>query len=943
MSKNARTTRSNKQTHRERQNLINKNRATINRNKSRGARFAQHFQWSRIKSYWFSRRGLITFFKLCGVGLVAIIIFIGVVSVELKKDIPAIKTLYGKNLGGSIRYYDRTGKILLWTDYNAVDRTPVSGSQMSPYIRNATVAIEDKNFYHEGPIDVGGILRSAFHDVFDRGNQLEGASTITQQLVKLNEGWLGAITIWRKIKEVFLAYDMSKTYSKATILTGYLNIAPYGSVDYGIEAASEDYFHIPPSQLSLAQSAMLAAIPQSPEYYSPRSPDFSKTALLSRMDYILTLMNQQGYISKSQEIAAKKVNVLSEVQPALGLYSNIKAPYFVLLAKQQLLKQFGANTANEGGWKVITTLNWPQEQEAEKLVASNYQNVKGDGGNEEATVTENVPTGQVTALVGGVNFYNPSDGQVNYANIQINPGSTFKIYDYTTLIDEHNNVGAGSVLYDVQEPLPGYPCTNKALPLQGGNCLYDYDFQYPGPITIRYAFAGSRNVPAVKAWLINTGAKTIAMAQKMGLTSGYHCYANTARTIPEKCYGSAAIGEGGYLRLDQTVNGFATDARLGNYVPQTFILKVISDTGKTIYQWKQPPTDQVVRPDAAYIIDNILSDPAATYLPGSCSATNCTPEIPDFGFKFQHTNGWDVAIKTGTTHDDDTGLMMGMTTQYAVGSWVGYQTTTKPLIPHFGGLEGLTEPLTRGMITYLTANQKPDNWTPPPGIKTLPAYVVNHPPAQVLGYYYGWEYPSPSEDIYPSWYVPPKNEGGEETIDRVSGDLATACTPPLARETIYNNNASIFSIDIFYNAGAVDTSGKTDPIHKCGDQPPTVNVVQDSCDDQTQKCTFTVSANKGTYALSGGSYTAKPAGTISLLDNGKTIATVNIPTNQASSYSTTISASVANGDQITAEAVDSVLYSATSSAVTVSGLSTPTPTTPQSTTGPVTPTTPTTP
>ncbi len=895
----------------------------------------QRLHPDNVLHYWFSRKGLLMILKLAGIGILAGVIIFVIAFINIGKDLPPIQSLYGKNLNGSIRYYDRTGKVLLWTDYNAINRTPIQGKNMSPFIRNATVAIEDKSFYKQGPIDYLAILRSAVHDIINLGHGLEGGSTITQQLVKLNEGWIGNVTIFRKVKEVILAYDLSAKYSKSTILTGYLNIAPYGGVDYGVAAASEDYFHIPPSQLSLAQSAMLAAIPQSPSYYSPRSPNFSLQALDARKNYILTLMQQQGYITTAQEKAAKAVNVVSEVKPAVGLYSNIIAPYFVLTAKNQLQKQFGATTAKQGGWKVITTLSVPQQTQAQNLVAQDYNAIKRGGGDEAAMVVENAPTGQVTALVGGTNFYNANHGQINYATGQINPGSTYKLYDYTALIND-NSVGAGSVLYDVQQPLPGYPCTNKALPLKGGNCLYDYDFQYPGPLTIRYAFAGSRNVPAVKAMLINGEARTIALSKAMGLTSGYNCYANNALTIKTTCYGSAAIGEGGYLRLNQSVNGFATDARLGNYVPQTFILRITSASGKTVYQWKQPKPNQVVKPDAAYIVDNILSDPGASYLPGYCGPVNCSP-LSSFGFKFQHTNGWDVAVKTGTTHNDETGLMMGMTTQYVVGSWVGYYTATKPLTPTYGGLEGLTEPLTRGMITYLTQNQKPINWQPPAGIQTLPAYVVNNPPAQVLGHYYGWQYPSPSTDIYPSWYIPPKATTASRVIDKVSGLLATSCTPALAKETITTNSASMFSVDTFYHGATLTSAIGSDNIHLCSDTMPSVTITQTTC-DSTDKCNVTVQIIKGTHPLSGGPYTSYPASTISLLDNGKTVQTINIPAGVNSPYTTAFSGvSLPNGSTITAQVVDSVLDSGTSSPVTVT-----VPTTTSSTTPTTTSTTPTT-
>ncbi len=879
----------------------------------------------RLKSYFLTREGLIKVAKISGICLAALVLLTIGVIVYFSQQVPNLSNIYDQKLGGSITFYDRTGNTVLWQDYNDIKRIPVSSNNISSYMKNATVAIEDKHFYQNSGFRLSSIIRAGLHDILHLGHGLQGASTITEQVAKLNEGWADPLTISEKIKEVIMGAQLAREYTKSQILTAYLNIAPYGNVEYGVQAASEDYFHEPASKLTLAQSAFLAAIPQAPSFYSPYSSPhynpattanyFDASALIGRQHYVLDQMVSLKMITPAQAKAAKAVNILSEVQPLSSKYQNIQAPYFVLAAKQQLVDQLGTKILKQGAWKVVTTLNLSQQNEAQKLVASNLNNVVNDGGDEEAMVVENAPTGQVTALIGGVNFNNPTDGQINYATIPINPGSTYKLYDYTALINDNNNVGAGSVLYDVQQPLPGYPCTNKAIPANGGNCLYDYDYQYPGPLTIRYAFAGSRNVPAVKAMLINGEQKTIGLSEKMGLTSGYDCYANNAKTIKTTCYGSAAIGEGGYLQLDQNVNGFATDARLGNYVPQTFILKITNDSGNTIYQWKQPAPSQVVKPDAAYIVDNILSDPNASYLPGYCNATNCTP-ISSFGWKFQHTNGWDVAIKTGTTHGDETGLMMGMTTQYVVGSWVGYHTATKPLIPHYGGLEGLTEPLTRGMITYLTSNQKPINWTPPPGIKHLPAFVVDNPPAQVLGHYYGWVYPSPSTDIYPSWFNS-NLTSSTKTIDKVSGLLATSCTPSLARKYISDSN--VFSIDTFYGKQTSSIPTQSDNIHNCSDVKPSVSINSVSCDDVNSKanCTIAITAIQGTHPLSGGSYTTAPAGTISLIDNSKTVYTINIPPG-SNPYNTSVTLNgLTIGSSLTAEVVDSVLYSTNSSPVTV--------------------------
>ncbi|HEV2402903.1 MAG TPA: transglycosylase domain-containing protein [Candidatus Saccharimonadales bacterium] len=873
--------------------------------------------------YWFSRQGGLMALKIIGFCIIAGSIFMVGLFAYYRKDLPNIKDISGDNLGGSITYYDRTGKVVLWQDYSAVKRIPIPGNQQSNYMRDATVATEDKNFYNEGAFNVKSIARAAYDDFLHHssGSGLQGGSTITQQLVKLNENWIGVETIGRKIKEIILAVEVGREYSKSDILTAYLNIAPYGGVENGVEAAANDYFHEDASQLTLAQAAFLATMPKAPSLYSPYSDYFDKTAFLARYDYILQQMVSQHMITQAQATDAENTDVLSQIQPLESKYQGIQAPYFVLAAKQQLESKYGESTVKRGGWKIITTLDVNLQHDAETAVANNLPNVERYRGDEEATVLENVPTGQIEALVGGVDFNNPTYGQLNFAaSVQVSPGSSFKPYDYTSLINDSTNAGAGSVLYDSKGPLSGYsgtcpydPYTPGSPPCPGGTqpFLYDYDNRFPGPETLRYAIGGSRNVPAVKAMLtIGTGKVIQTADAMMAAPHAYNCYSDTTLTQTSPCYGASAIGDGAYLTLINHVNGDSTLGRLGQAIPETFILKITDSSNKTVYQWTQPAPTQVVRTDAAYIVDNMLSDPRSTYLPGSCSTYTCT-QLNRGGYKWERYNGWDVAVKTGTTNNDFDGLMTGWTTQWADVSWVGYHTRNVAMTG--GAMEYMTEPLTRTMVQEATdyLHESPVNWTQPSDIKTLPAYVIsNH-----IGI--GSEEPSPSTDIYPSWYVPPKNAGGNETIDLVSNMLATSCTPPLAKKSQGNNSANIYSIDIFYgNSNAASAAGGADNVHNCNDSLPAITVTEVSCDD-TGKCDFTVTVTQGTHVLSGGSYTSSPAGSISLLDNNNNIQTVSIPQNASSPYTTTISVNnVKSGDSITAQVVDSVLYSTTSSATT---------------------------
>lgn len=905
--------------------------------KDRFKRLLFRLQPKRLADYWFSRQGGIMALKVIGVAIiVGFFMTIGLFA-YFRKDLPKIKDLSGDSLGGNITYYDRSGRTVLFNDYNSVKRIPVPGQSISLHMKEATVATEDKDFYKHGAFDVRGIMRAAYRDATGGSGSVQGGSTITQQLVKLNENWTNNRTITRKVKELILAVELEREYSKNDILTGYLNIAPYGGQEYGVESAARDYFQTDARHLTLAQSAMLAAIPQSPSFYSPygsnkfnpavTSDTFDPTALLNRQHYILDVMVTQHYISKQQAEDAKKVNILAQIHQQSPKFQGIKAPYFVLAAKQELENTYGATTIQRGGWQVITTLDMNLQNKAEQLVASNLYHVSNYGADEEAMVGEDVQTGQIVSLVGGTDFNNPDHGQNNYAaGILIPPGSSFKPYDYTTLINNNNNVGAGSVLYDSEGPLPGYPCTNHSRPPPRGqgNCLTDYDFQQPGPLTLRYALGGSRNIPAVKAMLeavpndksnghVDSVNKVISTASAMMSNTyaqskhrkTYNCYADEALTQTTQCYGASAIGDGAFLHLDDHVNGLSTLGRLGKAIPRTYILKITDSAQKTLFQWKQPIGKQVVKADAAYIVDDMASDPRASYLPGYCSDYTCYG-----GYKFQRYNGWHFAVKTGTTNDGYDGLMTSWSTKYAVVSWVGNHSRRVNLNTT---MENLTEPLTRGWMEYAHQGAKPVNWTKPKTVKTAPAFVVRR------HVHYGDIEPSPTNDIYPGWYIgggTVRNTG--QTIDKVSGKVATSCTPPAAREYAYNSNVASWNIDIFrgghQSIGSSNTgsSGNSpDDVHNCNDSPPTVTLTAPASCKTGSSCIITATVTQGTHPLYDPQYPQYP-GAVTFTLNGNTIHSA-----QASSSPSTFSFAYSSPSSISGTlavtAMDSVLYSGSQS------------------------------
>jgi membrane peptidoglycan carboxypeptidase len=880
--------------------------------KSRIKRIAWRLHPKRLYAYWFSRDGGIMALKIIGIAIVAMFVLTLGVFAYFRKDLKSITDISASNLGGSISYYDRTGQTLLWSDYNSVKRVPVANiSDISPYMRNATVAVEDKDFYKHRGFDMKGIIRAAIVDALHHGST-QGGSTITQQLVKLTHDFNQNRSITLKVKELILAVELERTYTKDDILRSYLNAAPYGPVDYGVQTAAQDYFHTNAKDLTLAQAAFLAAIPKSPAYYSKYSPYFDQELFINREHYVLDQMAAQGKITKQQLAEAKKVDVLAQVQPQQAKYAGIQAPYFVLAARDELNLKRSGSAANVGGWRVTTTLDMNLQAESEKAVQNNIPNLHRYGGDEEAMVVEDTKTGQMRALVGGVDFNDPDHGQFNYAHqAYISPGSSFKPYDYVTLLDNHTDAGAGSVLYDSQGPLPGYPCTVKG----GGkdtNCLHDYDFKYPGPMTLRYALGGSRNVPAVKTMLeavpndtstnrTKSINKVISTADSlMNAPDAYKCFkdgvdVNQAKSTDEtQCYGASAIGDGAYLHLDQHINGVASLGRLGQSIPSTYIFKIQNATGKTIYQWKQPKGAQVVRPEAAYIVDDMASDPVASYL------TNAQ--------KWQHYKGWNTAVKTGTTNDGFDGLMMSWNTQYAVGSWVGYHTRNQSL--NAAGMEFITLPLTRTVMEYAldSLHTNPVNWTQPPGIQSLSAFKSLTA--------YSTQGPSPTTDIYPSWYKQKSTSSAAVTIDRVSGKVATSCTPDSAKQTAGGNSVpNVYSIDIFYppgnnastNSKNIDTTAQDD-IHKCGDSPPSINLTAN--DNGGGHYTITAFVSAGTHPLNDPQYAQFP-GTVTFSLNGNTIKTASVSDpsdNVTFSYDATASGT------LTATVTDSVLYSASATA-----------------------------
>nr|MCR5573048.1 penicillin-binding protein [Candidatus Saccharibacteria bacterium] len=336
-------------------------------------RFFARLRPDRVFKAIFSKEGLIRILKFIVVCILLMIIAVGGLFLYFKKDLSEIdpEELASRVQNTVNTYYDRNGE-LLWEDKGDGDyRLVVDGSEISSYMRQATVAIEDRNFYNHAGVDLGGIARAVYVTVLKRGS-VQGGSTLTQQLIKQvyfsdeakDRSFSG---IPRKIKEMILAIEVEKMYDKEQIITMYLNESPYGGRRNGVESAAQTYFKKSAKDLDLAESALLAAIPNNPGVLNPYNIDGNK-ALLQRQHYVLDAMVDMNYITEEEAEKAKKVDILDKLQPEQNQYAGMKAPWFVLEVKSQLEKKYGIKTMREGGFKIKTTIDLRAQKLAEEAV-----------------------------------------------------------------------------------------------------------------------------------------------------------------------------------------------------------------------------------------------------------------------------------------------------------------------------------------------------------------------------------------------------------------------------------------------------------------------------------------------------------------------------------------------------------------------------------------------
>lgn len=557
------------------------------------------------------------------------------------KDLPSTDKINERQISQSTKIYDRTGKVLLYDIHGEEKRTVIPFDQISDYLKKATIAVEDANFYNHFGLDFKGILRAVW-GVVTGDRSAGGGSTITQQFIK-KAFFSDQRSYIRKIKEWVLAIELERRYSKDEILALYLNQVPYGSNAYGIEAASQTFFSKPAKDLTLAESAALAALPQAPSRLSPYGSHPEE--LKARQEYILERMVKLGYITQPEADAAKKETLkFSEIA------HGIKAPHFVMYVKEYLENKYGQDAMETQGLKVFTTLDWALQEAAEKIVSDGAQsNWKKYGARNAALAAIDPKTGQILTMVGSYDYFDTAnDGNVNVTIRDRQPGSSFKPFAYATAFAK--GYTPDTVLFDVKTEFnPNCPADGSQEKDQYGlDCYHpgNYDDKFRGPITAREALAQSLNIPSVQMLYLANIQDTIKTAKAMGITSLNGDY-----------YGLSLVLGGGEVKLLDEVSAYGVFANDGVRNEKTPILKIEDNSGKIIEEYRPQPK-KILEEQTARLINDVLSDNAA--------------RTPVFGANSSlYFSDRPVAAKTGTTQGYRDAWTLGYTPSLAAGIWVG--------------------------------------------------------------------------------------------------------------------------------------------------------------------------------------------------------------------------------------------------------------------------------
>ncbi len=676
-------------------------------------RFWARLHPKRVFKWWFSWRGQKTILKCLAAFVLICIIITGGLFLYYKKDIEGLK-LDEINISDTVNtYLDRNGTVL-WKDTgNDNYRLVVNGEDISKYMYQATIAIEDRNFYNHFGVDFVALIRAMFSTL--GGHGVQGGSTLTQQLIKQvyfadeaqseNRGGLA-----RKIKELILAIELERMYSKDEIITMYLNQSPYGGRRNGVESAAQTYFGKSAKDLDLAESALLASIPNNPGVFNPYN-EYGHDQLLWRQHYTLDVMVEMGYITAEEAAAAKEVNILDRIRPESSQYSDMLAPHFVLEVRKQLEDKYGISTMRAGGWTIKTTLDYRAQKIAEDAVATGAAYTYVNRSDDIALVSIDVETSQVVAMVGSIDFNNPTYGELNATTDSlIEPGSTIKpILDYSALFMQREgvNYGPGSILKD--ENINKIYCAGY----KGSCSLTNATGTFYGDVTIRFSLGHSLNIAAVKALYINGIDNSLEVAHALG---------DFTYCKDREGYGlSIAIGSGCGVKMVEHANAYASIARGGSYKELSYVLELKNSSGDIVETWTDTPATRVVDDQVAYMLSSILSDRSARWfnnegfvVPGVWTATKTgtTTTTNSAVTKDSLMESYSTAVSTLVWNGNHDGSGLSSNSNNVVRYTIGHymERVHKEVYEPDGRWSSGDQPVQPAGMQRLTINGKTDIW-----------------------------------------------------------------------------------------------------------------------------------------------------------------------------------------------------------------------------------------
>lgn len=593
-------------------------------------------------------------------------------------SLPNPQILTHRDLEVSTKIFDKNGRILyeIYADQN---RTPVALTSIPQHVVNATIAIEDRDFYKHLGFSPRAMLRSIKEIMINK--RIQGGSTITQQLIK-SALLTPEVNLVRKTKELILAFWAERLYSKEQILEMYFNQVPYGGTAWGIEAAAQTYFKKSVTKLTLAEAALLSGLPAAPSEYSPFGNHPEKAYIRQRE--VLRRMEEDGMITKDEHTQA-----LNEQLVFATPRITIRAPHFVMYIKELLEKLYGTRMVERGGLRVTTSLDLSIQEKIETIVKTHINSLANLQVGNGAALVVNPKTGEIIAMVGSRDYFDTArDGNVNITTSMQQPGSAIKVVMYAAALE--NGMTAASLIDDSPIAFP-----------QIGAPLYapvNYDGKFHGLVPLRLALGNSYNIPAVKT-LAKIGIPAMMeMAQKMGIQS----WKDPSR------YGLSLTLGGGEVTMLEMANVYSTLANNGKHVALMPILSVADYTGKVIDEFKIDKGSQAISPEASWIITNILSDNSAR---SQAFGFNSSLVIPSKT----------VAVKTGTTNEKRDNWTAGYTPSYASVVWVG-NNDNSPMNPYLtSGVTGAA-PIWHDIMVELLKNMPDEIPAKPENVLSIPCY-----------------------------------------------------------------------------------------------------------------------------------------------------------------------------------------------------------------------------